>query len=75
MDHPTRTRTRTGHSNGGEHGTCSGCVPKEKGPAQWLVPFNRLLSAFGNDRRRGFALADILRTASDAKESQHRGRQ
>jgi len=29
--------------------------------------------AFGNDRRRGFALADVLRTASDAQERQYRG--
>ncbi len=28
--------------------------------------------AFSNDWRRGFALADVLRTGSDAQESQHR---
>jgi hypothetical protein len=28
--------------------------------------------AFSNDRRRGFALADVLRTGGDAQESQHR---
>jgi len=29
--------------------------------------------AFSNDRRRGLALADVLRTGGDAQESQHRG--
>ena len=28
--------------------------------------------AFSNDWRRGFTLADVLRTGSDAQESQHR---
>jgi hypothetical protein len=32
---------------------------------------HRLL-AFSNDRRRGFALADVLRTCGDAQKSQHR---
>jgi hypothetical protein len=28
--------------------------------------------AFSNNRRRGFALADVLRTGGNAQESQHR---
>ena len=31
-------------------------------------PLNRACLAFRNDRRRSFALAVVLRTASDAKE-------
>ena len=45
---------------------------KERGPAQGPVPLNTAYLAFSNDWRRGFALADILRTGSDAQESQHR---
>jgi len=37
-----------------------------------LTPPNACL-AFSNDRRRGFALAVVLRTARDAEESKHRG--
>jgi hypothetical protein len=50
---------------------------KIKGPAIVTGPFNCLLSAFGNNRRRrGFALADVgLRGGCDAKERQRRCRQ
>jgi hypothetical protein len=37
-----------------------------------LTPPNAYL-AFGNDWRRGLALAVVLRTARDAEESKHRG--
>jgi hypothetical protein len=49
-----------------------------KGPAITDRSLNRLLSAFGNDRRRrGFALADPVRLCRgrNAKESQRRCRQ
>jgi hypothetical protein len=45
---------------------------KLEGPVQWPVPPIPCL-ALSNDWRRGFTLADILRAASDAQESQHRG--
>jgi hypothetical protein len=32
-----------------------------------------LILAFGNNRRRGFTLAHVLRAAGDAQKSQHRG--
>ena len=37
-----------------------------------LTPPNACL-AFGNNRRRGFALAVVLRTACDTEESKQRG--
>jgi hypothetical protein len=49
-------------------------LPVKKGPALGRpFPHKVLYSTlpFGNDRRRGFALAD-LRTARDAQESQYR---
>jgi len=48
---------------------------KRKGPALGRPsPHTVLYSTLplGNDRRRGFALADVLRAPSDAQESQYR---
>jgi hypothetical protein len=45
---------------------------KLDGAGQWPVPSTACL-AFRNDRRRGFALADVLCTASDAQKRQQGG--
>jgi hypothetical protein len=49
--------------------------PKRKGPAPpWPGPLKAVLQlSLGNDGWRGFALSDVLRAASDAQESKHRG--
>jgi len=45
---------------------------KRKGTGTMTGSLKTACLAFGNDWRRGFALADVLRTGSDAQESQHR---
>ena len=50
-------------------------TPGRKGTGTMAGPLTACL-AFGNDRRgrgRSFSLADVLRTAGDAQESEHRG--
>jgi hypothetical protein len=45
---------------------------KERGSAGTMAgPLKIACLAFSYDWRRGFAFADILRTGSDAQESQH----
>jgi len=51
-------------------GFCPPPVPSTALPG--ICPLRNL--PLGNNWRRGFALADILRTTSDAEEGQHRGR-
>jgi hypothetical protein len=52
------------------------CDPKKnrnkKGTGTMAGSLKTACLAFSNDRRRGFALADVLRTGGDAQESQHR---
>jgi hypothetical protein len=45
---------------------------KRKGTGTMAGSLKTACLAFSNDWRRGFALADVLRTGSDAQESQHR---
>jgi hypothetical protein len=48
-------------------------LQNDKGTSPVAGPFKIACLAFGNNRRRGLALADILRAARDAQQSQHRG--
>jgi hypothetical protein len=45
---------------------------KRKGTGTMAGSLKNACLAFSNNRRRGFALADVLRTGGDAQESQHR---
>jgi hypothetical protein len=45
---------------------------KKKGTGTMAGSLKIACLTFSNNRRRGFALADVLRTGGDAQESQHR---